>query len=65
MVSNHGARQLDTSRSGIEVLVEVMQALRSVGLDKAMEVYVDGGIRRGTDIFKVLFLLFDVRFRRA
>ncbi len=47
---------MDTSRSGIEVLVEVMQALRSVGLDKSMEVYIDGGIRRGTDIFKAIAL---------
>ena len=34
ILSNHGGRNLDTSRSGIEVLPEVMAALRSEGLDK-------------------------------
>jgi len=56
VVSNHGARQLDTARPGIEVLPEVMDALRSVGAVGKIEVYVDGGIRRGTDIFKALAL---------
>ncbi len=36
--SNHGGRQLDFARSGIEVLVEVMDALRSAGLQDKMEV---------------------------
>jgi len=54
--SNHGGRQLDFARSGIEVLVEVQQALREVGAQDKMEVFVDGGIRRGTDIFKALAL---------
>ena len=31
--SNHGGRQLDSARSGIEVLPEVMEALRERGLD--------------------------------
>lgn len=56
VLSNHGGRQLDYSRSGIEVLPEVMEALRSVGAEKKMEVFVDGGVRRGTDIFKALAL---------
>jgi len=56
VLSNHGGRQLDYSRSGIEILPEVMDALRSVGAEKKLEVYVDGGIRRGTDIFKALAL---------
>jgi len=56
VLSNHGGRQLDFSRSGIEVLVEVMDALRSIGAEKKIEVYVDGGIRRGSDIFKALAL---------
>ncbi|RKO91167.1 cytochrome b2, mitochondrial precursor [Blyttiomyces helicus] len=54
VVSNHGGRQLDTARSGIEALAEVMNALRAAGLDRALEVYVDGGFRRGSDIFKAL-----------
>jgi len=56
VVSNHGGRQLDFARSGVEMLVEVMDALKSIGAEKKIEVLVDGGIRRGTDIFKCLAL---------
>jgi 4-hydroxymandelate oxidase len=51
VVSNHGGRQLDTSIPSIMALPEVVDA---VG-DKA-EIYVDGGIRRGTDVIKALAL---------
>ena len=51
MVSNHGGRQLDTSPAPIEVLDEVVQ---SAGSD--VEVILDGGVRRGTDILKSLAL---------
>merc|ERR1711904_215612 len=46
VLSNHGGRQLDTCRSGIEVLPEVMSALRDAGAtpDK-FQVMVDGGVR--------------------
>eukprot|EP00756_Hemistasia_phaeocysticola_P057887 Hpha_TRINITY_DN34496_c0_g1::TRINITY_DN34496_c0_g1_i1::g.96162::m.96162/K00101/lldD; L-lactate dehydrogenase (cytochrome) len=54
--SNHGGRQLDTARSGVEVLPEVMAALRQKKLDTKLEVFVDGGVRRGTDVFKCLAL---------
>jgi L-lactate dehydrogenase (cytochrome) len=33
-----------------------MEALKAIGAEKKIEVYVDGGIRRGTDIFKALAL---------
>jgi L-lactate dehydrogenase (cytochrome) len=56
VVSNHGGRQLDFARSGIEILPEVMAALRERNIADKMEVYVDGGVRRGTDIFKALAL---------
>ncbi|KAG2186716.1 hypothetical protein INT44_002942 [Umbelopsis vinacea] len=56
VLSNHGGRQLDFAPSGIEILPEVMEALKAEGLDKNFEVYVDGGIRRGTDIFKAIAL---------
>jgi len=56
VVSNHGGRQLDFARSGIEVLPEVVNALKENGIYGKMEVYVDGGIRRGVDIFKALCL---------
>jgi 4-hydroxymandelate oxidase len=51
IVSNHGGRHLDTTVTTCAALPEVIAA---VG-DKA-EVYVDGGIRRGTDILKALAL---------
>jgi len=51
VVSNHGARQLDTTIPTAEALADVTQ---SVG--DAAEVYVDGGIRRGTDVVKALAL---------
>jgi len=56
VLSNHGGRQLDTARSGIEILPEVMAALKSIGATNRIEVFVDGGVRRGTDIFKALAL---------
>ena len=56
ILSNHGGRNLDTARSGIEVLPEVMAALKAKNLQDKIEVYVDGGIRRGTDILKALAL---------
>jgi 4-hydroxymandelate oxidase len=51
VVSNHGGRQLDTVSSGVEALPGVAEA---VG-DK-LDVLVDGGIRRGTDVLKALAL---------
>ncbi len=56
VLSNHGGRQLDYARSGIEVLIEVMDALKSRGLEKKIEVYIDGGVRRATDIIKAICL---------
>jgi 4-hydroxymandelate oxidase len=44
IVSNHGARQLDTTPATISILPEIIDAVAD-----AVEVYVDGGIRRGTD----------------
>jgi 4-hydroxymandelate oxidase len=51
MVSNHGGRHLDTTVTTAEVLAEIVGAV-----GKSAEVYVDGGIRRGTDIVKALAL---------
>jgi 4-hydroxymandelate oxidase len=49
VVSNHGARQLDTARSTISALPEVVDAVGG-----AVPIFVDGGVRRGTDIVKAL-----------
>ena len=58
VLSNHGGRQLDTARSGIEILPEAVGALNTHDSNwrSRFEVYVDGGIRRGSDIFKALAL---------
>ena len=49
IVSNHGGRHLDTAMATADALGEVVDAI-----GKKAEVYVDGGIRRGTDILKAL-----------
>ncbi|GAB9474640.1 hypothetical protein Gpo141_00011760 [Globisporangium polare] len=51
LVSNHGARQLDGVSSTIEALPEIIAAVGG-----RAEVYMDGGVRRGTDVFKALAL---------
>jgi len=51
VVSNHGGRQLDTSIPSITALPEVVDAVAG-----RAEVYVDGGIRRGTDVIKAIAL---------
>jgi 4-hydroxymandelate oxidase len=51
VVSNHGGRQLDTSRPTIQALPEVVEAVAG-----RAEILVDGGIRRGTDVLKALAL---------
>jgi L-lactate dehydrogenase (cytochrome) len=59
VLSNHGGRQMDFGRSGIEILQEVVQAFADRKIDlkaNGIELYIDGGIRRGTDIFKALAL---------
>jgi L-lactate dehydrogenase (cytochrome) len=56
VLSNHGGRQLDFARSGIEILAETMPVLRERGLQDKIEVYIDGGVRRATDILKALCL---------
>ncbi|GKT49274.1 peroxisomal (S)-2-hydroxy-acid oxidase GLO4 [Colletotrichum spaethianum] len=54
VLSNHGGRSLDTSPATVMVLLELQKNCRHV-FDR-VEVYVDGGISRGTDIFKALCL---------
>lgn len=50
-VSNHGGRQLDRVPATIDVLEEVVAAA-----DGRCEVYLDGGVRRGTDILTAIAL---------
>jgi L-lactate dehydrogenase (cytochrome) len=56
VLSNHGGRQLDFARSGIEILAEVMPVLRERNLQDRIEIFLDGGVRRATDIIKALCL---------
>ncbi|TRX97610.1 hypothetical protein FHL15_001365 [Xylaria flabelliformis] len=56
VLSNHGGRQLEFARSGVEILAETMPVLRSMGLENKIEVFIDGGVRRATDILKALCL---------
>lgn len=51
VVSNHGGRQLDTVPAGAEALPAVVEAVGD-----RLDVLVDGGIRRGTDVLKALAL---------
>lgn len=51
IVSNHGGRVLDSLRATIDVLPEVVEAA-----DGRVEVFLDSGIRRGTDVVKALAL---------
>ncbi|CAL8317348.1 unnamed protein product [Arctogadus glacialis] len=51
LVSNHGGRQLDGVSATLDALEEVVQAVQG-----RCEVYLDGGVRRGTDVLKALAL---------
>ena len=51
VVSNHGGRATETGRGTIDILPEVIDAV-----GRQFPVFVDGGFRRGTDVFKALSL---------
>ena len=51
VVSNHGARQLDSVAATLTVLPEIVEAVAG-----RIPVLMDGGVRRGTDVFKALAL---------
>ncbi|KFP18287.1 Hydroxyacid oxidase 1, partial [Egretta garzetta] len=51
LVSNHGARQLDGVPATIDVLPEIIEAVEG-----KVEVFLDGGVRKGTDVLKALAL---------
>jgi 4-hydroxymandelate oxidase len=51
LVSNHGGRATETGRATIEALPEV-----AVEVGGRIPVFLDGGVRRGTDVFKALAL---------
>ncbi|XP_069059099.1 2-Hydroxyacid oxidase 2 isoform X1 [Pleurodeles waltl] len=51
VVSNHGGRQLDGEPATIDALSEIVDAVQG-----RIEVYIDGGIRTGSDVLKALAL---------
>ncbi len=51
VVSNHGGRQLDTAPATIDVLPAIADAVNG-----RVEIYMDGGVRRGTDVVKAIAL---------
>jgi isopentenyl diphosphate isomerase/L-lactate dehydrogenase-like FMN-dependent dehydrogenase len=51
LVSNHGGRATETLRATIQALPEVVAEVKGL-----IPVFVDGGVRRGTDAFKALAL---------
>lgn len=56
IVSNHGGRQLDTTISTIEALPGITAAIAKNNSKNDVEILLDGGIRRGTDVLKALAL---------
>ena len=58
VLSNHGGRQLDTSRSGLENLIDIVAALKTKGPwpNPNFSIFVDGGVRRASDVLKALAL---------
>ncbi|KAK4147150.1 uncharacterized protein C8A04DRAFT_9184 [Dichotomopilus funicola] len=54
LISNHGGRSLDTSPASILVLLEIQRCCPEVL--EGMEVFVDGGVGRGSDVLKALCL---------
>jgi 4-hydroxymandelate oxidase len=51
VVSTHGGWQLDGAAAGVEALPGVVEAVAG-----RAEVYLDGGVRRGTDVLKAIAL---------
>src|SRR6185312_7807636 len=51
IVSNHGGRQLDGVPASLDALPEIAEVV-----DGSLEVLLDGGVRRGTDVLKALAL---------
>ncbi|GFF59521.1 hypothetical protein IFM51744_09950 [Aspergillus udagawae] len=54
ILSNHGGRALDTANTPLQVLLEIRKFCPQVLTE--LEVFVDGGIKRGTDVVKALAL---------
>ena len=66
VVSNHGGRQLDGAPATLEALPDCVAAAKSINASRSpgnkLLVGIDGGIRRGSDIFKAIALGADMCF---
>ncbi|ODQ82117.1 hypothetical protein BABINDRAFT_59190 [Babjeviella inositovora NRRL Y-12698] len=59
VISNHGGRQLETVRAPIEVLADVNAYFKQhpeILAGKQFEMFIDGGVRRGSDVLKAICL---------
>lgn len=59
VLSNHGGRQLDMARSGLEILAEVVDEFKKRNMwppPNNFQIFLDGGVRRASDILKALAL---------
>ncbi|KAJ5346287.1 Alpha-hydroxy acid dehydrogenase FMN-dependent [Penicillium brevicompactum] len=55
VLSNHGGRSQDTAQSPILTLLEIRKFAPEL-IDSKMQIFIDGGIRRGTDVLKAIAL---------
>jgi 4-hydroxymandelate oxidase len=51
VISNHGGRTEETLRATVDCLPEIVSTVRG-----RVPIFLDGGVRRGTDVFKALAL---------
>lgn len=56
VLSNHGGRQLDSVKAPIEILAQLSPILRERGLSDKLSVFIDGGVRRASDVLKAIAL---------
>lgn len=56
VLSNHGGRQLDSVKAPIENLAELAPLLKKMNLSDKIDIFIDGGVRRGSDVIKAISL---------
>lgn len=56
VLSNHGGRQLDSVKAPIENLAELVPLLKKRNVYDKIDIFIDGGVRRGSDVIKAIAL---------
>jgi L-lactate dehydrogenase (cytochrome) len=56
VITNHGGRSQDTAQPPLLTLLEINKYAPYIITDKKMQIFIDGGVRRGTDVVKALAL---------